>query len=186
MDSIDEVLQYAEENMEKAVEHAGDELRKIRAGKASPAMLDNVKIDYYGMQTPVNQAASINVADARTLLIKPFEPKFTPTIEKAILDAKLGVNPQNDGDQIRVSLPMLTEERRKELVKQTKEQAEDSKIGIRNIRREANDQLKKLQKAGEPEDAVKAAEQEIQKKTDANIQKIDNMLENKEEEIMTV
>jgi ribosome recycling factor len=184
--TVDEVLQETEEQMKKSVNHFEDELLKIRAGKVHPQMLDRVKIDYYGVPTPLNQTATINVADARTLLVQPFEPKFIPNIEKAVIESNLGFNPSNDGKQVRLQLPQLTEERRKHIVKQARELAEEGRVAVRNHRREANDKLKKMMKEGEPEDTVKAAEQEIQKMTDKYVGKIDDALESKEAEIVKV
>lgn len=185
-DTIDQVLQETETKMNDAVDHFSEESRKIRAGKANPAMLDGVKIDYYGSMTPVTQVATVTAADARTLNVQPYEQQHLQPIEKAILEANLGVTPNNDGKIIRINLPQLTEERRKELVKMASSAAEDSRISVRNARREANDDLKKLQKAGESEDAIKAAEDQVQKLTDKHIQAVDDMLEAKEKEIMTV
>jgi ribosome recycling factor len=184
--TINEVLEEVEQKMKGSVHHFEDELVKVRAGKVHPQMLDRVKIDYYGVPTPVNQTATINVADARTLLVQPFEPKFISEIEKAVIESNLGFNPSNDGRQIRLVMPQLTEERRKNIVRQTRDLAEEARVAVRNHRREANDALKKLMKAGEPEDTVKAAEQEVQKMTDKYTGKIDEALEAKEAEIMKV
>jgi ribosome recycling factor len=178
------MVKAAEAAMKKSVEHFEHELSKIRAGKASPVIFDNVKIDYYGTPTPISQAATISVVDARTLSIQPYEKKHIGPIEKAIMDANLGVNPQNDGIVIRVVLPMLTEERRKQLVKQAKEIAEEARVAVRNLRREHNEQIKKLSKSGVSEDEIKTAENDIQKVTDRYIAEIDKLFAAKEADIM--
>ncbi|HON51640.1 MAG TPA: ribosome recycling factor [Bacteroidales bacterium] len=162
------------------------ELSKLRAGKASPAMLETVKVDYYGTLTPLSQVANINTPDPRTLIVQPWEKKMIDPIEKAIMAANLGLTPVNDGSIIRISIPVLTEERRKELVKQVKTEAETAKVSVRNIRRDANEMLKKLQKDGLPEDVAKDKEIEIQKITDATIAKIDDKVALKEADIMKV
>ena len=185
-ESINEVLQKAEHEMKSSLEYCKKELLKIRAGKANPTMLDGVTIDYYGSPTPIAQVATVQASDARTLTIQPYENKHIKDIEKAIQEANLGLNPQNDGTVIRANVPMLTEDRRKDLVKKAKEVTEDTKVGIRNHRRDANDNLKQLQKDGEPEDAVKGAENDVQGLTDKYTDEIDHILEHKEEEIMTV
>ncbi len=179
-------LDEAKEMMDKALKHLGSELLKIRAGKASPNMLDSVKVDYYGTPTPLNQTASITTPDARTVMIKPWEKNLIPEIEKAIMNSDLGLNPQNDGEQVIVNIPMLTEERRQELVKQVRHEGELSKISVRNARKETNDGLKQLQKEGISEDEVKRAEDKVQALTDEHTKKIDDILHKKEEEIMTV
>ncbi|MDX2061660.1 MAG: ribosome recycling factor [Bacteroidia bacterium] len=186
MPTTSDILNSARSAMKKALEHLEAELGKIRAGKATPGMLDHVKIDYYGTPTPIGQAATVSVADARTLTVQPYESKHIPAIEKAIRDANLGITPQNDGILIRLTLPTLTEDRRKQLVKNTKETAEEARVAIRNLRRDHNDQLKKLLKDGEAEDAVKAAEATVQKITDEHIALVEKLLEAKEQEIMTV
>jgi len=179
-------LDDARDTMGKAVEHINRELQRIRAGKALPSMLDGIKIDYYGVETPIAQAASITSGDARTLLIKPFERPIIGKIEKAIRDSDLGLNPQNDGELIRITIPPLTEERRKALVKQVKQEGEAGKVSIRNIRKDTNSTLKDLQKDGASEDAIKLAEEKVQKLTDEFIVKIDDLLTKKETELMTV
>lgn len=176
----------ARSQMEKAIHHLEVELSKIRAGKANPAMLDNVLVDYYGAKVPISQTASINTLDARTLVIQPWEKSMLSPIEKAIQLANLGFNPQNDGSVIRIAVPPLTEERRKELVKLSKQVVEEAKIGVRNARKEAMESIKKLQKEGLPEDEAKALEQRVQKLTDEYIVKCDKHLDLKEKEIMTV
>ncbi len=186
MEEIEFFLDAAEEMMSKAVEHAKTGLAKIRAGKAMPSMLDSVMVDYYGAATPLNQTASVTSPDARTLFVKPWEKKIIQDIEKAIRNSDLGLNPQNDGEQIIISIPQLTEERRVSLVKQAKTVTEDGKISVRNARKEANDELKALQKDGAPEDAIKKAEEDVQKLTDTYTKKMDELLTQKEGEIMTI
>lgn len=186
MEEIELYLETAEEMMQKAVDAAKTGLAKIRAGKAMPSMLDGVMVEYYGNPTPINQTASVTSPDARTLFVKPWEKSLISEIEKAIRNSDLGLNPQNDGEQIIISIPQLTEERRVGLVKQAKTVTEDGKISVRNARKEANDELKALQKDGAPEDAVKSAEEDVQKLTDAYTKKMDELLKHKEEEIMTV
>jgi len=180
------ILDSAKEQMEKAVSHLEAELVKVRAGKANPTMLEGLMVDYYGNMTPLNQVANINTADARTLVIQPWEKSMLTPIEKAIQIANLGLNPQNDGVLIRILVPALTEERRKDLVKKAKAEAENAKVSLRTIRKEANESLKKLQKAGTPEDEVKDAEAKVQTLTDSFVLKCDKHLEVKEKEIMTV
>lgn len=179
-------LDEAKELMEKAVQHTNQELLKIRAGKAMPNMLDGISVDYYGVPSPLNQVATVTTPDARTLAIRPFERSLVSAIEKAIKDSDLGFNPQNDGETIRINIPPLTEERRKLLVKQVKQEVENGKISVRNIRKETNDSLKKLQKEGIPEDEIKLAEEKVQKLTDTFGAKIDELLAKKEAELMTV
>lgn len=180
------ILDNAKEQMEKAVSHLESELMKVRAGKASPTMLEGILVDYYGSMTPLNQVASINTGDARTLVIQPWEKSSLTPIEKAIQMANLGLNPQNDGVLIRILVPALTEERRKDLVKKAKSEAENAKVSLRTIRKEANESLKKLQKEGTPEDEIKDAETKVQTLTDAHAVKCDKHLEIKEKDILTV
>ncbi len=180
------LLDTTKAKMEKSIQHLEIELAKIRAGKANPAVLDNVMVEYYGTKVPISQTASINTLDARTLVIQPWEKSMLTPLEKAIQIANLGFNPQNDGTVIRITVPPLTEERRKELVKMSKQIVEDAKIGIRNARKEAMEAVKKLQKNGMPEDEAKILEQKVQKLTDEYIVKCDKHLELKEKEIMTV
>ncbi|MCS7073721.1 MAG: ribosome recycling factor [Bacteroidia bacterium] len=182
---IKTIIEKAKEAMAKTQSHLETELSKIRAGKASPAMLDSVRIDYYGTSTPLNQVGSVAAPDTKTLTIQPFEKRLIPTIERAIVEANLGFTPQNDGQMIRIVLPPLSEERRKQIVKQAKETCEESKIAIRNLRREFNEMAKKLAKEL-GEDAVKACEKEIQTLTDANIKKVDEQFSKKEAEILKV
>lgn len=186
MEEIDLFLDEANDLMDKAIEHVNHELSKIRAGKAMPNMLDGIFVEYYGNMTPMNQVASINTPDARSLLIKPWEKSVLGEIEKAIINSDLGLNPQNDGETIRINIPPLTEERRLNLMKQVKAEAENGKVSIRNIRKETNDSLKKLLKEGVSEDLVKDAEGEVQKLTDKHTARIDQLIEAKEEDIMTI
>jgi ribosome recycling factor len=176
----------AKANMDRAIEHADSELNKIRAGKASPSLLDDVKVDYYGTPTPLSQIGSVNTPDARTIVVQPWEKSLLGAIEKAIKEANLGLNPQNDGIIIRINVPPLTEERRRDLVKKAKGEAENGKIAIRNIRKDANEKIKKLKSEGVSEDEIKTGEAEVQKLTDVYIAKVDQLSEAKEKDIMTV
>jgi ribosome recycling factor len=186
MNDVKSVLDHAKEAMEKAINHLEAELTKIRAGKANPAMLENIQVDYYGSRVPLSQTASVNTQDSRTLLVQPWEKSMLTPIEKAIQAANIGLNPQNDGVVIRIMVPPLTEERRKELVKTAKAAGEEAKVGIRNIRKEAMENVKKLQKNGLPEDEAKGSEQKIQQLTDQYVLKTDKHIEQKEKEILTV
>jgi ribosome recycling factor len=186
MEEIEFILDSTKESMNGSIAHLEKEFLNIRAGKASPQMLGGVFVDYYGSQTPLSQVANINVPDARTITITPWEKSMLHPIEKAIMMANLGFNPMNNGDNIIISVPALTEERRRELVKQAKAEAEDAKIGIRNARKDANTDIKKLEKEGTSEDICKSAEEDVQKLTDAFIKKIDEHLAIKEAEIMKV
>ena len=172
--------------MKKAINHLEAELIKIRAGKANPQMLDNIVVDYYGSPMPINQVANISVMDARTLTIQPWEKNMLQPIERAIINANIGVTPQNDGVIIRLFLPPLTEERRKELVKKCLAEGEHSKVAVRSIRRDAIESIKKLQKSGLSEDAAKDAEADVQQVTDKYISQIEKHLGIKEKEIMAV
>src|SRR6201996_7866120 len=172
--------------MEKAIDHCDGELQKIRAGKASPSMLDDIFVDYYGSPTPLNQVGSVNTPDARTIVVQPWEKSLLSAIEKAIMEANLGVNPQNDGVIIRINVPPLTEERRRDLVKKAKGEAENGKIAIRNIRKDTNEKIRRLKSEGVSEDEMKTGEGEVQKLTDAYIIKIDGLSVAKEKDIMTV
>ncbi len=185
-EDIQFILENAKEQMDKAVTHLEAELTKVRAGKANPAMLEGILVDYYGARTPLNQVANINTGDARTLIIQPYEKSMLTVIEKAVQAANLGLNPQNDGVIIRILVPALTEERRKDLVKKAKSETENAKVSLRTIRKEANEELKKLQKDGTPEDEIKDAETKVQTLTDGFVIKCDKHLEAKEKEIMTV
>jgi ribosome recycling factor len=180
------VLDEAKESMGDAIVHLEREFQKIRAGKATPDILDGVKIDYYGVMTPLSQAANINTPDARQIVVQAFDKNMLPVMEKAIMAANLGFNPINDGEVLRIKVPPLTEERRKALVKQAKNEAENSKVSIRNIRRGANDDAKQLKKDGTPEDEVKKLEDDIQKLTDKYIQKVDELSDAKEKDMMAV
>ena len=185
-DELAQIYSNAEESMNKAIQHMEAELQKIRAGKANPQMLEGISVDYYGSQTPLSQVANVNVLDARTLTIQPWEKNMLQPIERAIIASNMGINPQNDGIMIRMFLPPLTEERRKELVKRCHGEAEHSRITIRNIRRDAIEQVKKLQKNGLSEDIAKDSEVEIQVITDKYISQIEKHLVYKEKEIMAV
>ena len=185
-EEVDFVLEHCEERMEAAIEHLEKELLHIRAGKASPTMLDGVLVEYYGSMTPLNQVSNISTPDARTIAIQPWEKGLIPVIEKAILAANLGFNPDNNGEIIRINIPVLTEERRKILVKQVHQESETAKVSIRTARKEANDSLKKLQKDGLSEDLEKDAEVNVQKLTDDFGEKVDYLVKAKEKDIMTI
>lgn len=185
-EEINFILDSAKEAMMGSIAHLEKELLNIRAGKASPQMLGGVFVDYYGAQTPLSQVANINAADARTLTVTPWEKNMLHPIEKAIMIANLGLNPMNNGDNIIINIPALTEERRKDLVKQAKSEAEDAKIGIRNHRKDANTDIKKEEKNGTAEDICKKAEDDVQKLTDTYIKKVEEVLAVKEAEIMKV
>lgn len=180
------VLENARKEMQGVLTHLEIELQKIRTGKASPQMLDGLKVDYYGTPTPVEQIANINTPDARQIIVQAWDKGMLKEIEKAIINANLGFNPQNNGEVLRINVPSLTEERRKELVKKAKTEAENTKVAVRNIRRTANETGKKLEKAGVPEDEIKGLEKEIQNLTDGFINRVDKILETKEKDIMTV
>ncbi|MCF6137138.1 ribosome recycling factor [Pseudalkalibacillus berkeleyi] len=181
------IIQQAEEKMTKAVSAYKRELGTLRAGRANPSLLDRVTVDYYGAPTPLNQMAGISVPEARLLLIQPYDKSIIGDIEKAIQKAELGLTPSNDGDVIRISIPALTEERRKELVKLVKKYTEEGKVAVRNIRRDANDDLKKLEKNGEmTEDELRRYNDEVQKLTDRFVGEIDSIAADKEKEIMEV
>lgn len=180
------IIASGEDQMKKAINHLEAELVKIRAGKANPQMIDGIVVDYYGSPMPINQVANISVMDARTLSIQPWEKNMLQPIERAILNANIGITPQNDGALIRLFLPPLTEERRKELVKKCQAEGEHSKVAIRNIRRDSIEGIKKLQKNGLSEDAAKDAETNMQQVTDKYISAVDKHLTTKEKEIMSV
>jgi len=186
MSDIKTVLETAKTQMEKTILHLEVELAKIRAGKANPTMLDNVMVDYYGAKTTLSNVASVNTQDSRTILVQPWEKSMLTPIEKAIQAANLGFNPQNDGVLIRIIVPPLTEERRKDLVKTSKSCGEDAKVGLRNIRKESIDKIKALQKAGLPEDEAKGGETKMQTLVDEFAAKCEKHLEQKEKEILTV
>ena len=186
MEEIEFILDGTKESMNGSIAHLEKEFLNIRAGKATPQMLGSIFVDYYGSQTPLSQIANVNVPDARTITIQPYEKNMLHTIEKAIMIANLGFNPMNNGENIIINVPALTEERRRDLVKQAKVEAEDAKIGIRNARKDANTDIKKLEKEGTSEDICKTAEDDIQKITDGFIRKVDEHLAMKEAEIMKV
>ncbi|GKS58616.1 ribosome-recycling factor [Nitrospira sp.] len=181
------VQQKTTDGMEKSLEHLKRELSGLRTGRASVALLDNIRVDYYGTMTPLKQVASISVPEARLLTVQPWDAKLIKEIEKALATSDLGITPSNDGKMIRVPLPPLTEERRKDLTKICRKHGEETKVHIRGVRREANEELKKLQKDGKmSEDELRRAEAEIQKLTDQYIEKVDHVLKKKEEEILEV
>lgn len=179
-------LQDAEDQMKKAIDHLEAELGKIRAGKASPSMVDGITVDYYGVQTPIGQAATVNTQDAKTIVIKPWEKNMLEPIEKAIQAANIGINPQNDGDFIRLILPPLTEERRRDLVKNIRNHAEQTRVSVRNIRRDTMHHMKDLLKEGVSEDMEKRAEDAVDELTKKYTEYVEKHLEKKEEEVMTV
>lgn len=185
-DELNIIQELAQESMEKAISHLETELVKVRAGKANPNLVDGIVVDYYGTPTPINQVGNISVADARTLTIQPWEKNMLQPIERAIIAANIGINPQNDGIMIRLFMPPLTEERRKDLVKRSHGEGEQSKVAIRSIRRDAMEQIKKLQKNGLSEDVCKDGEKNVQEMTDRYITLVDKHLAAKEKEIMTV
>ena len=182
-----QVIETTKEKMNKGIQAFTRELASIRAGRASASLLDRLTVNYYGAPTPVNQLGSISVPEARMLVITPYDKSILGDIEKAILKSDLGLNPVNDGNIIRLSVPALTEERRRDLVKQVKKEAEEAKVAIRNVRRDGNDDLKKLEKNGEiTEDALRGYSDDVQKMTDEHIMKIDQLAKDKEKEIMEV
>ncbi len=182
-----EVISNAQEKMQKAVGAYTRELASIRAGRANASLLDRINVDYYGSPTPINQLAGISVPEARMLVIQPYDKTALGDIEKAILKSDLGLNPTSDGNIIRLMIPALTEERRKEIVKLVKKEAEDAKVAIRNIRRDSNDELKKLEKNGDiTEDDLRGFSEDVQKLTDEQINKIDSIAKDKEKEILEV
>jgi len=185
-EEIEFILDSTEESMQGSIAHLEKEFLNIRAGKASPAMLGSVFVDYYGAATPLSQVSKISVPDARTITLQPFEKNMLQTIEKAIMIANIGFNPMNNGDVIIISVPPLTEERRRDLAKQAKVEAEEAKIGVRNVRKDSNNEIKKLEKDGTSEDICKCAEEEVQNLTNSFIRKIDELLVEKEAEIMKV
>lgn len=186
MSDIKTILESAKSQMEKTISHLESELAKIRAGKANPSMLDNIFVDYYGAKTTLGNVASVNTQDSRTILVQPWEKSMLTPIEKAIQAANLGFNPQNDGILIRIIVPPLTEDRRKDLVKTSKSCGEDAKVSLRTIRKESIDKIKALQKAGLPEDEAKSGEAKMQTIIDEFVVKCEKHLEQKEKEILTV
>jgi ribosome recycling factor len=184
---MDPIIKDAKSRMDKSLEALRSELVKIRTGKATTALLDGIKVEYYGTQTPLNQIANVTVLDAHTLSVTPWDKTVVQAVDKAILEANIGLNPVSDGTNLKVPIPPLNEERRKELVKLVKKFGEDSKIAVRNIRRDANDHLKKSEKDKKlSEDQLKDAEDEVQNLTDEHINKVDDILKHKEDEIMEV
>ena len=181
-----EILASAKDKMSNAVHHLDEELKTYRAGKANPLVFNTVMVDYYGSPTPVPQVASVTTPDAKTLMLQPWEKKMIPAIEKAILDANIGLTPSNNGESIRCTVPPLTEDRRKELLKKAKGAGETAKVSVRSARRDAIEQLKKANKDGMPEDLQKEYEQLVQKETDAFTKKVDELVVAKEKEMMTV
>lgn len=186
MEEIQKQLEKADQLMQKAYAHTQIEFSKIRAGRAMPDMLDGIQILYYGNLAPLNQAAAITAPDARTLVIKPWEKQYLAEVEKAIINSKLGFTPQNDGEVVRIVIPPLTEERRKDLAKQAKNEAEKGRVVVRNIRKDTKETFKQLQKEGASEDLVKRSEEKLQTLTDKHIQRIDVLLNQKETELMGV
>ncbi|MBS1949537.1 MAG: Ribosome recycling factor [Cytophagales bacterium] len=184
MEEIELYLEDAKDQMNKAINHVASELAKIRAGKANPSMLDGIMVSYYGVMSPLNQVSSITIPEARSIFIKPWEKNLIQEIEKAIMAANIGLTPQNDGQQVIINIPMLTEERRKQLVKQVGQECEHGKVSVRSIRKDTNEALKKIK--GASEDDLKNAEENVQKLTDNFIVKIDALMKKKEAEIMTV
>jgi len=185
-EEIEMILDDAKERMSKSLEHLDTELGQIRAGKANPKMLDSIMVDYYGSMTPLSQVANVSTPDPRTIAIQPWEKTLIGAIEKAIMSANIGMNPDNNGDLIRISVPPLTEERRRELVKQAKKECEDAKVSLRNTRRDSIEELKKLKKEGLSEDLEKDAEGEVQKIIDGFSKKVDDLFVIKEKDILTV
>jgi ribosome recycling factor len=185
-EELKKISTEAENGMKKAINHLEIELTKIRAGKASPSILEGINVDYYGTPTPISQVANVAVLDSRTISVQPWEKNMLALIERSIMAANIGITPQNDGVQIRLFMPPLTEERRRELVKKANGEGEQSKIAIRNIRRDHIEQIKKVQKDGASEDICKGAEDTIQALTDKHISLVEKHLEAKEKEIMTV
>ncbi|MBO4590837.1 MAG: ribosome recycling factor [Bacteroidaceae bacterium] len=186
MQDLKSYLNETEEMMEMAILHIEDELAHIRAGKADIRLLDGIRVDNYGMKVPINNAASVSTPDARTIAIRPWDKSMLRVIEKAIIDSNLGIMPENNGDMIRISIPPLTEERRKQLVKQCNKEVETAKISVRNARRDCIERLKKAVKEGMPEDEQKDGEEKVQKLHDKYIKKIDEVFAAKEKEIMTI
>jgi ribosome recycling factor len=182
-----DVIKNMSAHMDKTIDALRKEYQKVRTGRASTSLLDEIRVDYYGTLTPINQLATLSVPEPRTITLQPWEAKVIPVIEKAILNANLGLTPSNDGRVIRLNLPPLTEERRKDIVKQLKKMAEDAKVAARNIRRDSNDELKKLEKDKKiTEDDLKRAEKEVQDVTNAHVAKIDEILAHKEKEVLEV
>lgn len=180
------VYEMTKERMEKAIEHLDSELIRIRAGKANVHILDGIMVDYYGTPTPLNQVSNVSTPDAKTIMIQPWEKSMIDPIEKALMNSNVGITPANNGEVIRLGIPQLTEERRRNLVKQVKNEGENARVSLRNSRRDANDEYKQMQKDGLSEDETKSAEDNIQKLTDEFTEKVDKIVEAKEEDIMTI
>ncbi|KAB1063431.1 ribosome recycling factor [Salibacter halophilus] len=185
-EELELIFDQTKESMGESIDHLIAELAKIRAGRANPSMLDGVKVEYYGSLTPLNQVSNVNTPDGRTISVQPWEKGMLQEIEKAIMNANLGLNPQNNGELIMINIPPLSEERRQQLVKQAKAEGEKSKVSLRNARKEAMDELKKLKSDGAPEDVIKDAEDDVQKITDEHTAKIDKYIEDKEADILKV
>jgi len=185
-EEIQLIFDMTKERMDKAIEHLDSELRRIRAGKANIHILDGIMVEYYGTPTPLNQVSNISTPDAKTIMIQPWEKNMIDPIEKALMNSNVGITPVNNGEVIRLVIPQLTEERRRDLVKQVKNEGENARVSIRNSRRDANDEYKQMQKDGLSEDEAKSAEEEIQKLTDDYSEKVDGMIEAKEQDIMTI
>jgi ribosome recycling factor len=185
-EEVELVYEMAKEHMEKAIEHLDNELMRIRAGKANVHILDGILVEYYGTPTPLNQVSNISTPDAKTIMIQPWEKNMIDPIEKALMNSNVGITPVNNGEVIRLIIPQLTEERRRTLVKQVRNEGENARVSIRNSRRDANDEYKKMQKEGLSEDEAKKAEDLIQKLTDEFTERIDSIVESKEEDIMTI
>lgn len=186
MEDLELIFDVAKESMDGALKHLASELLKIRAGRANPVMLDGVFVEYYGSNVPIQQVANVNTPDARTITVQPWEKNMLSVIEKAIINSNLGLNPQNNGEIIIINVPPLTEERRLNLVKQSKAEAETARVSIRNARKDANDSIRKLKGQGISEDILKDAEDTVQKFTDTYVKKVEEQLEEKEKEIMKV
>ena len=180
------VYDMSKEKMEKAIDHLESELSRIRAGKANIHILDGITVEYYGTPAPLNQVSNVSTPDAKTIAIQPWEKKMIEPIEKALLNSNVGITPVNNGEIIRLIIPTLTEERRVSLVKQVKNEGENARVSVRNARREANDEIKSMQKEGLAEDDAKRAEEKIQELTDKMVEKVDQVVEAKEEDIMTI
>lgn len=180
------IYEMTRERMDKAIEHLDNELMRIRAGKANIHILDGIIVEYYGTPTPLNQVSNISTPDARTIMIQPWEKNMIDPIERAIMNSNVGITPANNGEVIRLAVPQLTEERRHDLVKQVRNEGENARVSLRNSRRDANDEYRQMQKDGLSEDETKTAEDDIQKLTDEYTEKVDKIVEGKEEEIMTI
>ncbi|MBO6132744.1 MAG: ribosome recycling factor [Lachnospiraceae bacterium] len=183
---MDEKVKKYEEKMQKSLENLAEEFTSIRAGRANPHILDKIKVDYYGAPSPIQAVGNISVPEARVILIKPYDKTMIKNVEKAIMASDIGINPSNDGNEIRLVFPELTEERRKQLTKEVKKKAEECKVAVRNIRRDGNDSFKKLSKEDVSEDVIKELQDDLQKLTDQYIKKVDKAAADKEKEIMTV